>query len=147
MNECRYCGEAKPPEQFSHSPLRCRSCEVVRVREWKKRNRLKTAAYAASPKGRIVEKRARLKRVYGLALEEHEEMKERQGNLCAICGEPESSPSGRSAKVSELAIDHCHKTGAVRGLLCRKCNTALGNLEDHLPAVIDYLGAYRAVSS
>lgn len=54
------------------------------------------------------------------------------GDPCDICG-------GRTKK---MAVDHCHSTGAVRGLLCGKCNTALG-LVDHdvekLQALIDYL--------
>ena len=45
-----------------------------------------------------------------------------QGNSCAICG---AKPKGR-----RLAVDHDHKTGKIRGLLCMPCNTALGKFRD-----------------
>jgi hypothetical protein len=48
---------------------------------------------------------------------------ERQGGSCAVCL---SVDSGR-----RLAVDHCHVTGVVRGLLCSKCNTAIGMLGDN----------------
>jgi len=64
-------------------------------------------------------------RLYGITIEEYEAMCEEQQGLCKICNNPESI-DGRS-----LAVDHCHNTGAVRGLLCGKCNKALGLLNDN----------------
>lgn len=61
----------------------------------------------------------RLKVRYGISLEEYEAMVERQGGACAICG-----------SVRKLAIDHCHETGRVRGLLCYPCNIKLSGMED-----------------
>lgn len=58
-----------------------------------------------------------------------------QCGLCAICGE-------RCSSFKELAVDHCHTTGKVRGLLCMQCNTALGQLKDdvnRLQRAITYL--------
>ncbi len=60
---------------------------------------------------------------YGITEEDYERMLEEQDHLCAICREPCSS--GR-----RLAVDHCHLTGKVRGLLCMNCNIALGKLKD-----------------
>lgn len=60
---------------------------------------------------------------------------ESQGGLCAICGRSESLEQA-------LALDHCHKTGRLRGLLCMQCNTGLGMFRDNpetLQAAIDYL--------
>ncbi len=52
-----------------------------------------------------------------------------QDNLCAICNKPETQV--RQGLVIKLAVDHCHKTGIVRGLLCTKCNKGLGMFLDN----------------
>src|SRR5499426_1627330 len=69
---------------------------------------------------------------YGLTLADYRALQSRQGNACAICRKP--------ARV--LCIDHCHVTGRVRGLLCFKCNSALGFCNDDprlLRAALAYL--------
>jgi hypothetical protein len=75
-----------------------------------------------------------LQQRYGLSQEEYEELKERQKSKCAICGRKQSG--------KRLSVDHCHSTGLVRGLLCNKCNAALGLLDDYpdrLRCAIRYL--------
>uniref|UniRef100_UPI00403FE523 endonuclease VII domain-containing protein n=1 Tax=Streptomyces sp. SS7 TaxID=3108485 RepID=UPI00403FE523 len=67
---------------------------------------------------------AHIKRAYGITAREYEAMLERQGGRCAICAIPSESSKRR------LAVDHCHRTGRVRGLLCGLCNTAIGKLKD-----------------
>ena len=64
---------------------------------------------------------ARLSRDYGLSRDEHRALLAEQNGVCAVC----KLPSRRA-----LCVDHCHATGEVRGLLCDKCNTALGLLGD-----------------
>jgi len=64
---------------------------------------------------------ARLTRNYGLSRDEHRRLLEAQNGVCAVC----KLPSRRT-----LCVDHCHATRQVRGLLCDKCNTALGLLGD-----------------
>jgi hypothetical protein len=66
--------------------------------------------------------RVRSEERLGLKPGDYERMLARQGGACAICG----SPPGKH----RLAIDHNHETGKVRGLLCIRCNTALGSLRD-----------------
>jgi hypothetical protein len=61
---------------------------------------------------------------YGLSLEEFNSMLEAQGFVCAIC---HKSPGDKN-----LCVDHNHKTGAIRGLLCSKCNYKLGIMHDDL---------------
>jgi Autographiviridae endonuclease VII len=58
---------------------------------------------------------------YGLSLEDYERMVTEQNGLCLIC---------RRKARRGLCVDHCHATRKVRGLLCDKCNTALGLLDD-----------------
>ncbi len=72
-----------------------------------------------------------LKKRFGISLEEFELMLESQKHVCAICGHPERSIDHRTKRVRSLAVDHCHTTGKIRGLLCSDCNTALGLLKDN----------------
>lgn len=69
-----------------------------------------------------------LKREFGISKADYELILARQAGVCAICEKPESE--GRS-----LAVDHDHATGVIRGLLCRKCNTAIGQLGDSADAL------------
>lgn len=65
-------------------------------------------------------------RRYGTTVEWYEEALRKQNGLCAICGNPETLVI--KGKVPRLAIDHCHHTKVVRGLLCSKCNQGIGCL-------------------
>ena len=68
------------------------------------------------------ERRTKEVRAYGVSAAEQERMLLRQRNLCALCGDP--------PKRRRLSLDHCHRTGRVRGFLCNRCNGALGLLKD-----------------
>lgn len=65
--------------------------------------------------------------LYGLPFEQYEKMLEGQGGVCAICGSP---PSLLRRNERRLSVDHDHRTNAIRGLLCQKCNRAIGLLGD-----------------
>ena len=73
-----------------------------------------------------------MQRVYGITLEKYDSMLADQDGCCAICKTETSK--GR------FAIDHCHTTGEVRGLLCFDCNTGIGKLQDD-PSLL--LAAYN----
>ena len=62
----------------------------------------------------------RLKAVYGITLKDYRRLVREQRGRCAICG----------LAPKKLFIDHCHKTGDVRGLLCAGCNSYLGRIKD-----------------
>jgi hypothetical protein len=77
-----------------------------------------------------------LKKMYGITMDQYEAMEAAQGGVCAICNDP---PGGR---YKNLAVDHCHSTGKVRGLLCGSCNRALGFFRDDTDAIqraVEYL--------
>ena len=78
-------------------------------------------------------RRRSIKHKYGISLQEYDQLLDHQKGACAIC---KTTPHTR------LCIDHDHKTGRIRGLLCRKCNTAIGLLresESNLLRAITYL--------
>lgn len=80
------------------------------------------------------------KRRFGITPERYSEMFQSQNAVCAICQQPETAT--RLGKVKALSVDHCHKTGAIRGLLCSDCNTGIGKLKDDpsvLQSAIRYL--------
>ena len=65
------------------------------------------------------------------------ELFEQQQGLCALCKRPETTRRNKKDEGAErLAVDHCHDTGLVRGLLCFKCNTAIGALGDTQEAAL-----------
>jgi len=76
-----------------------------------------------------------MRRAYGIEPADFAALVERQGGVCAICGGPPNGPGRR------LHVDHCHTSKAVRGLLCAKCNTAVGLLDDD-PDRLDKAAAY-----
>jgi len=79
-----------------------------------------------------------LKRKYGIDLEEYNRMFAEQEGKCAICGIHQSEYK------KALSVDHCHETDHVRGLLCLKCNAAIGLLNDdieNLKCAMLYLNA------
>jgi len=116
---CAKCGKEFPatPEYFYRNKrgrqgLRpnCKTCDKKWGQKWRQ-----------SSKGKVTERKCKLKYLYGITLDEYDEMFDRQNGCCAICGEPEI---GR-----RLSVDHNHKTGQVRALLCQGCNASLGKIE------------------
>ncbi len=87
-----------------------------RYKQWAKNNKDGQSAYHS---------RWQLSKKYNLTQERHDEMLRQQNGACAICG---NVPQ----KGKRLCIDHDHATGIVRGLLCRNCNAAIGQLGDSI---------------
>lgn len=80
-----------------------------------------------------------LKTTYGITLEHYKELLAKQNGKCAICKMPEADELYR-----RLAVDHCHDTLKVRGLLCHRCNRGIGmfkNSVDNLRSAIVYLSS------
>ena len=63
-----------------------------------------------------------LKGTYGITLKDYEKIFQKQRKSCAVCG---NSRSGNQGKYNTFSVDHDHKTGKVRGLLCMSCNLAV----------------------
>jgi len=76
---------------------------------------------------------------YNITKETYDILSNSQNNVCAICKKPNNIKNG---KIKKLGVDHCHKTGRIRGLLCTKCNIGIGMLDDNvnfLESAIKYL--------
>jgi hypothetical protein len=71
---------------------------------------------------------------YGLTLDERDAMLAAQGGVCAICEQVEHAKRG-------WAVDHCHQTGKVRGILCQACNLVLGHAGDDV-SILQRMAVY-----
>jgi len=81
-------------------------------------------------------RRCKLKKDYGITLEEYNNLLKKQNGVCAICGKPPKKEN------TLLCIDHNHSTKEIRGLLCHNCNLVLGLVYDNkiiLENIINYL--------
>ena len=93
-------------------------------------------------------RRAELKRKFGITLEQYEDMLREQNGACAICCQPETAL--RKNRVLALAVDHNHRTGENRGLLCTACNIGIGSLAEspeRLYAAIAYINKWNATET
>lgn len=92
--------------------------------------------------GSIEDKKHRqLRAKYKISLSDYNIELEKQGGVCLICKEPESRLNSKG-NISMLAVDHCHETHKIRGLLCGNCNIGLGSFKDRsdfLLSAIEYL--------
>ena len=105
-------------------------------KEWWARKR--AARIFANP---AMESDRNLKRTFNLTREQFNEKLKAQNYVCACCGEAETGVS-KTGGIKNLAVDHCHTTGKIRGLLCWRCNGTLGKVNDSielLQAHIKYL--------
>ena len=119
-------------------------CEECYQRDYRKKKQNAISNYRQSYKQRPeVKKKDRdrikdlrrnghfLKEKYGISLEEYDGLLYEQGGGCAICGREDSSRKDRVQTKFPLCVDHDHKTGIIRGLLCDECNRGLGAFKDN----------------
>lgn len=134
---CKHHGELTSVGVYTHKgrkDLLCRTC----VKESIKKCKAKKGDYQLS----YYIKNSGIK----FSKEEYAQLLNKQNNLCAICKKPESIILvSTHTKPKRLAIDHCHTTKKIRGLLCQKCNTAIGAFGESievLQSAIEYLKKY-----
>ena len=123
MLKCRSCGVQKPVEEYYVRPKsgqvekRCNSCVAEKNRQKKLRQR------------------------YGITPVEYDALYAKQDGCCAICN------THQSQLPATLAVDHCHETGEVRGLLCFECNTGIGKLKDNYELILKAAQYIRSSSN
>ena len=144
MKKCSQCTLLKPLNDFYNEPrvrdgkqAKCKTCHKKATEKYRKNNpEIYRKASLKNWHSLDMEKRqARWIKRYGITTKDYKQLLEKQNGVCQICKKTCSSRQF-------LSVDHCHKTGTVRGLLCVKCNTALGMLDDNVEyftAAINYL--------
>jgi hypothetical protein len=115
---------------------------LAATRKWQRENREHILAYNAKVRVERPEhvkakyRKADLKKKFGITPEQFEAMFVAQGSACAMCG------ALTSGTKRNFHVDHCHKTGTIRAILCHNCNLMLGHARDSteiLTAAISYL--------
>lgn len=143
MRTCTACNETKPPTAFFKKTAKCKPCHYEAMRVYRRDNWDKCyetrKRYRARNPERMAEltRKSALKTRYGLTPAEYEQMFAAQGGACAICG---THPAAKR----RLCVDHSHKTGKPRALLCDPCNAGLGAFRDSpelLRKAAEFIGA------
>ncbi len=130
---CLPCRRARQRAHYAKNRDRIRTYQ----QKHRAKDRAKVNTYAREWRAKNYAHRQDLERRYkfGLPLGVYAAMLRAQGGVCAVCRQPERAKRNRKAKA--LAVDHDHDTGAVRGLLCSRCNIAIGLLDDSQARLID----------
>lgn len=170
IRRCTKCRQVKLLSDFSKSKAGtgrrgykswCKACANSDLKKWRDANpdhrrqyakrywesnpeyreRCRAAERAKYHENPLKARDDRLRYKYGIGLDEYRDMEARQGGVCAICGL--KCKTGR-----ELAVDHNHATGEVRGLLCGKCNKGIGLFDERpelFAAAVAYLLSFQDV--
>ena len=130
----------KQKEYFKQYYLKNRERFLKKAREYKLKNPNQYKKYLERygyEKFSNMQRKSYLKRLYNISLEEYEKKLKEQNNCCAICNRHQSKFKRK------LAIDHDHKTGKVRDLLCAGCNVDVSVVEDRLEVLLKYLNKHK----
>jgi hypothetical protein len=144
MRTCKICNQSKPLTEFYQTIRKgkpygyhgkCKECYIKKQQE------------SYDP---LKQRDENLKQRYGknFGLLEYNALLENQEHKCAICGttEPKGRKSGRGGSIDVFFVDHDHKTGKVRGLLCNICNRTIGYVGENsgiLEDMILYLNKHK----
>lgn len=154
MKTCRLCKLELETSEFYKTRNECKLCTNKANNERRNTTNYNTVYYAKNqdamrkrrlenyyedkkdPAKKLLWRSKQLEMKYGITLEEYNKKLEQQDYRCAICLTDKPVGNGH------LHVDHDHKTGKVRGLLCHHCNTSLGGFKDDLEIIgkaIEYL--------
>lgn len=141
---CTRCEQVLPTKQFSKCSNaldglqhNCRECQSIRRAEYHAKNGTVTSERRRLVFDSAAQRDRSLRKRYGIGQADYDVLLAAQNGGCAVCA---AAPGKRP-----LAVDHCHSTGVVRGLLCYRCNIAAAYIE--LPELVDGIRQYLARSS
>ena len=130
MKKCPKCKLNLNESDFYKDNRNCKKCHLENMKDYHSRNKEKVA---------LINRKHKLKKNYNISIDDYNLMLSNQNGCCKICGTKELKRKG----VKYFCVDHDHKNGNVRGLLCHDCNVLVGKLKDSLDLckkVIQYLG-------
>lgn len=145
---CAKCGEVKSFGDFGwcrakgRAPKRqsrCKACALIELKKHTEERKQKDPD--GFRKGALQNARRHKLMLRGLTEGDYKDMLTAQNGVCAICGLPEKNSQKGRTEPDRLSVDHCHKTGKNRGLLCGDCNRVLGLMNDN-PAWLRTAAAY-----
>jgi len=148
MKKCTKCKKIKSLDYF---PLwkyskdgfnqRCKDCHNKYRVQWAKNNPIKKKQ--SSEKWLLnnldyrqkVTLKSLLKNKYNMTLDDFDLLNKNQKGRCYICGKNKNNE-----RFKRLSVDHCHRTGKIRGLLCNNCNSILGLANDNIDILTNCIG-------
>ncbi len=107
----------------------CKKCVTQQRKVWRENNR------EQDRKNNVIKKRRKKLKALNMTEEDYKKLYNSQSGVCAICSDTDSK---------SLCVDHDHKSGKVRGLLCGSCNLALGCLRDNI-LLVESAGQYLSL--
>lgn len=126
ITKARYRATEKGKANDKKHDLKQRGTEkrknYLKMHEQLPKTKARRKAYKEKPENKEKKYIKSLMRFYNMSKEEYDKLFEKQTGKCAICF---------SESKTKLCVDHSHATGKVRGLLCKKCNSAIGLLQDN----------------
>lgn len=139
LNLCRPCYSKRwrdaHPDYGKRHYEQNKDTQLEQGRAWYRANRESRLAHTKQYRKDHpdIHRNRQLKRMYGITINRYHEILQEQNNACKLCG---TSPPNRPV------VEHCHKTGNVRGITCQRCNIAIGAFEAYGPlfdAIAKYL--------
>lgn len=131
-NKWRY-PKRTPEEQAAYN--RTRRDKYAASEEYRRDTKKKVNDYRVRNLEKV--RKGKITGLYGITVDEYDRLVEADGGRCAIC---KKEPTNESRQ-KRLHLDHCHKSGKIRGMLCSACNLGIGKLNDD-PELLEAAAAY-----
>lgn len=142
--KCTKCGQSKKLSLFVPKYGKAKRLQKNRFTSWCKKCHSKDGVARIMIKKldplyrenrRLYARKRRFARRYGITIGDYQTLFAKQGNACAVCRTKKNTIDGCYGTEKQFPVDHDHNTGKIRGVLCDRCNRALGLLKDDIDVV------------